>query len=32
MRINRPSLYAAFGNKEQLFRNVLGRYVNGPLA
>src|SRR6266550_1867348 len=32
MRINRPSLYAAFGNKEQLFRKVLDRYMNGPLA
>lgn len=32
MRINRPSLYAAYGNKEQLFRKVLDRYVNGPLA
>src|ERR1700750_3220745 len=32
MRINRPSLYAAFGNKEQLFKKVLDRYVNGPLA
>src|SRR6201984_1053720 len=32
MRINRPSLYAAFGNKEELFRKVLDRYVNGPLA
>ena len=32
MRINRPSLYAAFGNKEQLFRKILDRYVNGPLA
>ena len=32
MRINRPSLYAAFGNKEQLFRKVLDRYVKGPLA
>ena len=32
MRINRPSLYAAFGNKEQLFRKVLDRYANGPLA
>src|SRR4029077_6699969 len=27
MRINRPSLYAAFGNKEQLFRKVLDRYA-----
>jgi AcrR family transcriptional regulator len=32
MRINRPSLYAAFGNKEQLFRKVLNRYADGPLA
>jgi AcrR family transcriptional regulator len=32
MRINRPSLYAAFGNQEQLFRKVLDRYMNGPLA
>ena len=32
MRINRPSLYAAFGNKEMLFRKVLDRYMNGPLA
>ena len=27
MGINRPSLYAAFGNKEGLFRRVLERYV-----
>ena len=32
MRINRPSLYAAFGNKEQLFSKVLDRYMDGPLA
>src|ERR1700687_3375777 len=32
MRINRPSLYAAFGNKEELFRKVLDRYMAGPLA
>jgi AcrR family transcriptional regulator len=32
MRINRPSLYAAFGNKEQLFRKVLDRYMAGPVA
>ena len=32
MRINRPSLYAAFGNKEQLFGKVLDRYMDGPLA
>jgi AcrR family transcriptional regulator len=30
MGINRPSLYAAFGNKEELFRRVLDRYVEGP--
>src|SRR5712671_5483961 len=30
MRINRPSLYAAFGNKEELFRKVLDRYDCGP--
>jgi AcrR family transcriptional regulator len=30
MGINRPSLYAAFGNKEELFRRVLERYVEGP--
>lgn len=28
MRINRPSLYAAFGDKESLFRKVLDRYEN----
>lgn len=26
MGINRPSLYAAFGNKEELFRKVIERY------
>ncbi len=30
MRINRPSIYAAFGNKEELFRKVLDRYAEGP--
>src|SRR5687768_2471443 len=30
MGINRPSLYAAFGNKEALFRRVLERYAQGP--
>lgn len=30
MGINRPSLYAAFGNKDELFRRVLDRYVEGP--
>jgi AcrR family transcriptional regulator len=32
MRINRPSLYAAFGNKAQLFGKVLDRYMEGPVA
>ena len=32
MGINRPSLYAAFGNKEQLFRKALDRYTTGPAA
>ncbi|GEJ57397.1 TetR/AcrR family transcriptional regulator [Anaeromyxobacter diazotrophicus] len=32
MRINRPSLYAAFGNKEGLFRRALDRYAEGPAA
>ena len=32
MDINRPSLYAAFGNKEQLFRKALDRYAAGPGA
>jgi AcrR family transcriptional regulator len=30
MQINRPSLYAAFGNKESLFRKAIDRYVEGP--
>ena len=32
MGINRPSLYAAFGNKEELFRKALDRYETGPTA
>ena len=32
MGINRPSLYAAFGNKEALFRKALERYTEGPAA
>ncbi|MEV4098048.1 TetR/AcrR family transcriptional regulator [Streptosporangium saharense] len=32
MGINRPSLYAAFGNKEELFGKVLARYLDGPGA
>ncbi len=30
--INRPSIYAAFGNKEELFRKALGKYLAGPVA
>src|ERR1700758_3801754 len=30
MGINRPSLYAAFGNKEELFQKALDRYQTGP--
>jgi AcrR family transcriptional regulator len=30
MGINRPSLYAAFGNKRALFRKAAERYAQGP--
>src|SRR4051794_39604457 len=30
MHIGKPSLYAAFGNKEALFRRALDRYTEGP--
>jgi AcrR family transcriptional regulator len=30
MGINRPSLYAAYGNKEALFRKAIDRYLEGP--
>lgn len=32
MGINRPSLYAAFGNKEALFRKALDRYAEGSAS
>jgi AcrR family transcriptional regulator len=32
MRINTPSLYAAFGNKETLFRKALARYIEKPAS
>src|SRR5437868_1871576 len=32
MGINRPSLYAAFGNKESLFRKTVERYIEGPAS
>jgi AcrR family transcriptional regulator len=30
--INRPSVYAAFGNKEELFAQALAKYNQGPIA
>lgn len=30
--VNKPSLYAAFGNKEELFMKALSKYVQGPAA
>lgn len=30
--INKPSIYAAFGNKEALFRKALTRYITGPAS
>ena len=30
--INKPSLYAAFGNKEELFKKTLSRYVADQIA
>jgi AcrR family transcriptional regulator len=32
MGINRPSLYAAFGDKQALFHQALDRYLDGPAA
>nr|BFE55476.1 TetR/AcrR family transcriptional regulator [Dactylosporangium thailandense] len=32
MGINRPSLYAAFGNKEELFRRAVARYAEADMA
>ncbi|MEU7589909.1 TetR/AcrR family transcriptional regulator [Micromonospora sp. NPDC049230] len=32
MGINKPSLYAAFGNKEGLFRRVVARYADVEMA
>ena len=32
MGINRPSLYAAFGNKQSLFKKALQRYIDGPAS
>lgn len=32
MGISKPSMYAAFGNKEQLFRKAVERYSDGPAS
>lgn len=32
MDMNKPSIYAAFGNKEALFNQALNKYVSGPSA
>ncbi|SDE30088.1 TetR/AcrR family transcriptional regulator [Auraticoccus monumenti] len=32
MGITKPSMYAAFGNKEQLFRRAVERYTAGPAS
>ncbi|HYG31415.1 MAG TPA: TetR/AcrR family transcriptional regulator [Methylophilaceae bacterium] len=32
MGMNKPSIYAAFGNKEELFRQALNKYLTGPVA
>jgi AcrR family transcriptional regulator len=32
MAINRPSLYAAFGNKQRLFEKAVERYASGPAS
>lgn len=32
MGINRPSMYAAYGNKEELFSKALAKYMAGPVA
>jgi AcrR family transcriptional regulator len=32
MGINRPSMYAAFGNKEDLFRKAVARYAEADMA
>lgn len=32
MGINKPSMYAAFGSKEDLFRKAVQKYVSGPAS
>lgn len=32
MGINKPSMYAAFGSKEELFRKAVQKYLSGPAS
>ena len=32
MNMNKPSIYAAYGNKEELYRKALQKYLSGPSA
>lgn len=32
LHVNKPSLYAAFGNKEELFSEILKAYISGPAS
>lgn len=32
LHVNKPSLYAAFGNKEELFSDILKAYISGPAS
>jgi AcrR family transcriptional regulator len=32
LNLNKPSLYAAFGNKETLFSEILNAYISGPAS
>ncbi len=32
MGLNRPSIYAAFGNKDELFQKAVNRYISEPTA
>lgn len=32
LHVNKPSLYAAFGNKEELFSAILKAYISGPAS
>lgn len=32
LQVNKPSLYAAYGNKEELFSEILKAYISGPAS